>query len=76
MGGQARYCVTVMQIRQTHTYATLELSQAAFDEIATKLREAQYDHAFGVDDGRPTIDMQGIAVQPPDPRQAKASAAE
>jgi hypothetical protein len=42
----------------THTYAVLELSKAAFDEITQKLRAAGYDHAFHDD----VVDMQGIAV--------------
>lgn len=42
----------------THTYALLDLSQAAYDEIASRLKIAGYDHAF-VD-----IDMHGIAVVP------------
>jgi hypothetical protein len=48
-----------MAIRQTHTYAELELSKVAYDEIAAKLRDAGYDHAF-MDDG--AIDMHGIGV--------------
>ena len=44
----------------THTYVVLELSPAAYDEIAGKLKAAAYDHAFG-DDGE--IDMHGIAVK-------------
>lgn len=47
-----------MTIRQTHTYAELEVSAAAYDEIAGKLRAAGYDHAFH--DG--TIDMHGIGL--------------
>jgi hypothetical protein len=43
----------------THTYAVLELSKAAHEEIATKLRAAGYDHSF-MEDG--VIDMHGIAV--------------
>jgi hypothetical protein len=43
----------------THTYALLDVSPAAYDEIAAKLREAGYDHAFG-DEGE--IDMHGIAL--------------
>lgn len=48
-----------MGIRQTHTYAVLELTKAAYDEIASKLRDAGYTHAFG-ENG--VIDMQGIGV--------------
>jgi hypothetical protein len=44
----------------THTYALLPVSKEAFDEVATHLRAAGYDHAF-VDDG---IDMHGIALSP------------
>ena len=44
----------------THTYVTLEISFTAYQEIAAKLREAGYDHAF---DGQ-TIDMHGLALVP------------
>ncbi len=37
----------------------MELSAPAYEEIATKMREAGYDHVF-MDDGE--IDMHGIAV--------------
>lgn len=42
----------------THTYATLDVSKAVFDEIAAKLRAAGYDHSF---DGN-VIDMHGIGL--------------
>jgi hypothetical protein len=58
--------------RSTHTYATLGVSQAAYDEIAEKLRAAEYHHAF---DG-PLIDMHGIALEPPAEAQRKAEAGE
>lgn len=48
-----------MGIRQTRTYATLELSREAYDEIAAKLRAAGYDHSF-MENG--VIDMHGIGV--------------
>lgn len=57
-----------MRLTQTHTYAELDVSKAAFDEIATKLRNAGYDDVFL--DGGDTIDMHGIALvvsQPPPP---------
>lgn len=47
-------------MRTTHTYVELALSPASYEEIAKKLREAGYDHAF---DGA-TIDMHGLAVVP------------
>ena len=48
----------------THTYAELEVSRATYDEIAQKLRDAGYDHAFMPERGRhaPTIDMHGIGL--------------
>lgn len=48
-----------MGIKQTHTYAELELSKSAYDEIAKKLRSAGYDHAF-MENG--AIDMHGIVI--------------
>lgn len=47
-------------MRSTYTYVILHLSKAAYDEIAHKLKEAQYHHAFH-EDG--VIDMHGLAVQ-------------
>ena len=49
----------------THTVATMEVSAVAFDEIAAKLREAGYDHAFlriKQDGGAAIIDMHGIGL--------------
>lgn len=46
--------------RSTHTYATLEISASAYDEIAEKLRAAGYEHAFDLPEG--AIDMQGVGV--------------
>ena len=43
----------------THTYALLEVSAAAYEEIAKKLREAGYDHAFNAEG---EIDMHGIGL--------------
>jgi hypothetical protein len=56
----------------TYTYVTMEVSAAAYLEIAAKLREAGYDHAFG-EDGE--LDMRGIALThafPMPTREAKA----
>lgn len=49
-------------MKQTHTYVILEISHAAYEEIAEKLREAGYAHAFHETGGRVVIDMHGIAV--------------
>lgn len=48
----------------THTYTELEVSRAVYDEIAAKLREAGYDHAFMRESSmtEPTIDMHGIGL--------------
>lgn len=48
--------------RSTHTVVTMDLSQAAYDEIAQKLRDAGYEHVFGEAD---MIDLTGIAAVPP-----------
>jgi hypothetical protein len=45
--------------RSTHTYAELEISPAAWQEIHDKLAAAGYQHAF-MPGG--AIDMHGIAV--------------
>jgi hypothetical protein len=47
-----------MTLRSTYTYAEMEVTAAAYDEIAGKLRAAGYDHAFN--DG--AIDMHGIGL--------------
>lgn len=55
----------------TYTFVELEISSAAYDEIAAKLRAAGYDHVFhaarteieGAQAERaPMIDMHGIAL--------------
>jgi hypothetical protein len=46
----------------THTYAVLEVSQAAYAEIRALLDAAGYRHAFHADDLREVIDMHGIAL--------------
>jgi hypothetical protein len=52
-------------LRNTHTYVTLEISAAGYDEIARKLRAADYGHCFN---SNGDIDMTGIAVvRGPDP---------
>lgn len=43
----------------SHTFATLELSAAAYNEIREKLKAAGYDHAFH-DDGH--LDLHGLAA--------------
>ena len=52
----------------TYTYAICQLSRAAFDEIAAKLREAGYDHAFEENE---VIDMRGIGVKAEDERNKR-----
>lgn len=46
----------------TYTFALLEVSDAAFEEIAAKLKEAGYEEAFFAEDGDEAIDMHGIAL--------------
>jgi hypothetical protein len=59
--------------RQAHTYVTLEVSVAAYNEIAAKLREAHYHHVF-TDDG--LIDMHEIALAKEGPRETGTPPAE
>ena len=49
----------------TYTYAILEVSRAAYDEIAAKLRAAEYYHVFHDHDVTVgvVIDMHGIALR-------------
>lgn len=56
-------------MRTTHTFAVLELSQLAFDEIKAKLTAAGYQHAFFQDDGKLTMDMHGIGVREETPER-------
>lgn len=51
-----------MTLRMTHTVATLEVSQAVYDEIAGKLRAAGYGHCFLEGEGG-LIDMTGIGIE-------------
>jgi hypothetical protein len=49
----------------TRTYAILEVSREAYQEIRAKLETAGYQHAFHKDsqDDEPVIDMHGIALK-------------
>lgn len=47
-------------IRSTYTYATMEVTQAVFDEVKARLVEADYKHALH-DNGN-TLDMHGLAL--------------
>lgn len=50
-------------IKQTHTFATLVVSNSTFEEIKCLLLDAKYDHAF-IDDGDDQIiDMNGIGLK-------------
>lgn len=50
-------------LRGTHTYVTLDVSEATFLEIKSKLTLAGYDHVFSVKGGKALIDMDGLALQ-------------
>lgn len=52
----------MVALRQTHTFAELEVSPRTYDEIAVKLRVAGYDHAFVADSTNGGIDMHGIGL--------------
>lgn len=47
----------------THTYATLPVTRDTYNEVADKLREAEYGHAFINEGEGEVIDMHGIALQ-------------
>lgn len=49
----------------SHTYVLLDVTQAAYDEIATKLQGAGYAPAFHRERAGAVIDMHGIAVRGP-----------
>lgn len=68
-----------MSIRSTYTYAILEVSAAAYDEIRGKLNKAGYSDQFHKDEGAEVIDMHGIAlkavrVAEPGPSELKTKA--
>jgi dUTP pyrophosphatase len=50
----------IAALRGTRTVVQMGLSQTAYDEIATNIRNAGYEHLFMNDEG--AIDMTGIAV--------------
>jgi hypothetical protein len=53
----------MQNLKQTHTYSILEVSQATYDEIKAKLEEVDYQHTFHEDDEHGlVIDMHGIAI--------------
>lgn len=49
-------------LRQTRTYAVLEVPPRAYAFVREKLIEADYLHVFDKHDGREVIDMHGIAI--------------
>lgn len=50
-------------MRSTYTYALLEVSPAAYDEIKRLLEAAGYQDQFHEDRGEVVIDMHGLALQ-------------
>lgn len=50
------------RLTSTHTLATLEVSASSYEEIAAKLRAADYGHAFEDDQPGAMIDMSGIGL--------------
>jgi hypothetical protein len=51
------------RLRSTYTVATMEVPHDVFNLIASKLRDAGYDHAF-MDET--TVDLSGVALVPSD----------
>ena len=56
-----------MSSRTTHTYAILDLSPEAYQEIRAKLLEAGHEHAIEGDEAGEVIDMHGIAISEEEP---------
>lgn len=48
-------------MRQTHTYALLPVSKAAYEEIKARLLAAGYDHAVE-EDGDRELNLYGLAI--------------
>lgn len=51
-----------MSHTMTRTYVELEISEAAYNEIAEKLRKADYGHVFIGRDHHELMDMHGISL--------------
>jgi DNA-directed RNA polymerase subunit F len=47
----------------THTYAILEVTPGAYEEIRTRLEAGGYADAFHRDDGQEVIDLHGLALK-------------
>jgi hypothetical protein len=61
-GGSTDGATKFIDMRQTYTYAVLDVSPATFREIHAKLKAAGYGHAIMEEDGKALIDMHGIAL--------------
>ncbi len=57
----------------THTYATLEVSPAVFDEVKDKLTAAGYGHAMSDTGDGTVIDMHGIGLLRAKPTQGRGA---
>lgn len=55
-----------INMRVTHTYAVLEVSANAFEEIKTKLEAAGYQDQIHIDGDKVLIDMHGLALSKPE----------
>lgn len=51
----------------SRTYASMEVSHVAFQEVRSKLIDAGYEHAVHDDENTVTLDMYGIALVTPNP---------
>jgi hypothetical protein len=55
--------MAIRDLRQTHTYAIMEVSKEVHEFIRQELVKAGYQHAIMVKDGKILLDMHGIALQ-------------
>jgi len=51
-----------MALSSTHTFAEMQISGKAYDEIRAKLEDAGYGHALLPMEGGVTLDMHGIGL--------------
>lgn len=55
----------------THTFVVLDVSPACYAEIRARLEAVEYQHTFTESDGKPVIDMHGIALRSEDDQRVR-----
>ena len=52
-----------MNLRQTHTYAVMEVPEDVYRDIRRRFVEAGYDHVFDGSGPEEIMDMHGVALR-------------